>query len=74
MIEPKDGELDYDLYYKNPVKFYDHLLTQDITEHRVINRAKVETKVTKRQVSILLSELMGDKLSTLLSELVPCER
>ena len=35
MIEPKGGELNYNLAYKNPLKFYDQVMTQDIIQHKV---------------------------------------
>jgi hypothetical protein len=30
VIEPRGGELDYNLAYKNPLKFYEQVMTQDI--------------------------------------------
>lgn len=35
VIEPAGGELDYDLAYKNPLKFIDSVLAQDIRKHTV---------------------------------------
>lgn len=35
MIQPKEGEINYDLAHKNPLKFYDKVMQQDITEHKV---------------------------------------
>ncbi len=35
VIEPRGGELDYDLAYKNPLKFYDQVMSQDIIQHKV---------------------------------------
>lgn len=35
VIEPKGGELNYNLAYKNPLKFYDQVMTQDIIQHKV---------------------------------------
>lgn len=35
VIEPKGGELNYNLAYKNPLKFYDKVMSQDITQHKV---------------------------------------
>ena len=35
MIQPKEGEIDYKLAEKNVEKFYNKVLTQDVTEHKV---------------------------------------
>ena len=35
VIEPHGGEIKYDLHKKNPAKFYDHVINQDITKHSV---------------------------------------
>lgn len=35
VIEPKGGEINYDLAKKDPLKFYDKVMQQDITEHKV---------------------------------------
>lgn len=35
VIEPKGGELDYNLAYKNPKKFYESIIKQDIIEHKI---------------------------------------
>jgi len=35
LIEPKDGELNYDLAYRNPTKFYNRVMTQKVTQHKV---------------------------------------
>jgi hypothetical protein len=34
IIEPHGGELNYNLAHKNPLKFYDQVLNQDITKHK----------------------------------------
>jgi hypothetical protein len=35
LIEPKGGELDYDLAYTNPIKFYNNVISQDVIQHKV---------------------------------------
>ena len=35
VIEPKNGELDYDLAYKNHNKFYESVINSDVIEHKV---------------------------------------
>ena len=41
VIEPKEGEINYDLAKKNPNKFYDQVLSQDVREHKVQETRKV---------------------------------
>ena len=35
VIAPKDGEIDYEMSYKKPVKFYETVMKQKVTEHKV---------------------------------------
>ena len=35
VIEPHGGEINYDLAYKKPNKFYDNVMKQDVTQHKV---------------------------------------
>jgi hypothetical protein len=35
IIEPHNGELDYDLAKRNPNKFYDQVFRQQITKHKI---------------------------------------
>lgn len=35
VIQPKEGEINYKLAEKNPLKFYDKVMNQDVTEHKV---------------------------------------
>jgi len=35
VIQPKEGEINYDLFDKKPEKFYDKVMSQDVTEHKV---------------------------------------
>lgn len=48
VIEPKDGELDYDMAYKNPIKFYDQVMTQEILQHKVSKEKDEDGKVIKK--------------------------
>lgn len=56
IIEPHGGELNYNLAEKNPLKFYDQVFNQDITQHKVKEPAlkkkktdvELSSKVTKR--------------------------
>ena len=43
VIEPKEGEINYDLAKKNPNKFYDQVMKQDVREHKVQETKKVTT-------------------------------
>ena len=43
MIQPKDGEINYDRAMKNPNKFYDDVMNQDVLEHKVAMRTKTVT-------------------------------
>ena len=57
VIEPKGGELDYQLAYKNPLKFYEQVMTQDIIEHRVSKEQQglyLSVQVTKRMIGRIL--------------------
>ena len=64
VIEPKGGELDYDLADKNPLKFYDQVMSQDIIQHKVKKATEqtghdqagysLTTKVTKRKIGRIL--------------------
>ena len=44
MIQPKKGEIDYSLADKNIDKFYDKVLTQDVTEHKVSHKKASKTR------------------------------
>ena len=35
VIQPTDGEINYSLATKNPLKFYDKVMNQDVMEHKV---------------------------------------
>lgn len=66
IIEPHGGELNYNLAHKNPLKFYDQVLNQDITKHKFkqdesspSRRPKVEisSKVTKRPLQLIIEKI-----------------
>ena len=40
LIQPKEGELNYDNALKNPSKFYDRVMNQDVMEHRVAKKTR----------------------------------
>lgn len=66
VIEPHGGEINYNLAYSRPNKFYDNVMKQDVTQHKVRmsnanqtagnesprRRAKLEisSKITKRKI------------------------
>lgn len=68
VIEPKGGELNYALAYKNPVKFYNQVVSQQITQHKVWTdskgRQQVSSKVTQRKIGQILYTVT-DKLTEL---------
>ena len=46
MIQPNEGEIDYDVAKRDPNKFYDTVMNQDVVEHKVAK--KTRTKVVKK--------------------------
>ena len=38
VIQPKEGEINYDLARSSPVKFYDSVMNQDVVEHKVARK------------------------------------
>ena len=68
LIEPKGGALNYDLAYRNPKKFYQKVLTQKVTQHKVIDgknsSCNITSKVTQRKIGKILSAIQS-KLSAL---------
>ena len=38
VIQPKEGEINYDLAQKSPLKFYDKVMTQDVVEYKVAQK------------------------------------
>ena len=35
VVQPKEGEIKYGMATKNPIKFYDTVMKQKVTEHKV---------------------------------------
>ena len=46
VIQPKEGEIDYDVAKRDPNKFYDTVMNQDVVEHKVAK--KTRTKFVKK--------------------------
>lgn len=46
VIQPKEGEINYDMAQKSPLKFYDKVMSQDVMEHKVA--MKTRTSVVKQ--------------------------
>ena len=71
VIEPKGGELDYQLAYNNPVKFYNKVLSQQITSHKITTdkkgRQTLETQKTQRKVGRVLYKVT-DQLTALFKQ------
>jgi len=64
VIEPKGGMIDYSMARKNPLKFYDNVMKQDIQEHscakdskRGNSPLKYRTQLTKRAIAKVLSTI-----------------
>jgi hypothetical protein len=78
VIEPRGGELDYDMAYKNPLQFYNQVMTQDIIQHKVTkatatNQDGTQTdgyamtvKVTKRKIGRILYAVQNKILELVL--------
>ena len=50
VVQPKEGEIDYSMAEKNPVKFIDKVLSQDVLEHKIAK--KTRTSVVKQNSSV----------------------
>jgi len=62
VIEPKGGEINYDLAFKNPLKFYDNVMNQDIREHSATAKGrksplKYSNILTKRAIAKVLNAI-----------------
>lgn len=40
VIQPKEGEINYDLAKKSPLKFYDKVMNAEVVEHKVQAKTK----------------------------------
>ena len=75
VIQPKEGEINYDLAEKSPLKFYDKVMSQDVVEHKVAakqserrdgqpwrfgrERLEMKTRTTKRAVAEILQAVQA---------------
>lgn len=65
VIEPKGGEINYALAFKNPLKFYDNVMNQDIREHSCAKSGgkksplKYNNILTKRAIAKVLFAIEG---------------
>jgi hypothetical protein len=70
VIEPKGGEINYALAHKDPLKFYDNVMSQDIREHSVASKGtkvRYSNVLTKRAIAKVL-EMFETKLASLIKE------
>jgi hypothetical protein len=72
VIEPKGGEINYDLAFKNPLKFYDNVMNQDIREHSCAAKGghspmRYSNVLTKRAIAKVLNAIER-KLSKLIKQ------
>ena len=42
VVQPKEGEINYDIAEKNPLKFYDKVMNQDVLEHKISKKTRTE--------------------------------
>jgi hypothetical protein len=64
LIEPEGGELNYELAYRDPLGFYNQVMTQNVTQHKAKDydspkrngcyQVELTTKVTHRQIGKIL--------------------
>ena len=69
LIEPMGGEINYKVARRNPLKFYDQVMNQDVLQHKIEDigskQVKMTTKVTHRKIGKILQAVQS-KLSDLL--------
>ena len=78
VIQPKEGEINYDLAAKNPLKFYDKVMGQDVMEHKVSEVKGLKssprkgegelpkTKITKKAKTLELKSRMTKRAIALI--------
>ena len=59
IIEPTQGELDYRIAYKDPIKFYDLVMEQEVVQHKLsdgVQKGTVEisSKITQRKIGKIM--------------------
>lgn len=73
VIQPQGGEINYDMAFKNPIKFYNNVMNQDIREHSAAegktrkSPLKYRNILTKRAIAQVLA-LIENKLCQLVKE------
>lgn len=76
VIEPKGGELDYDLARRDPATFYDQVITQEVSQHKAKDLRSAEgrrqiditSKLTHRKISKVLNSVQDKMKQYLASE------
>jgi hypothetical protein len=63
VIEPHEGELDYDLAYTNPTKFLDDFVEQDITKHKVRENKEIGAENAKKDAQAKAENKLSPKRS-----------
>jgi len=81
VIQPTQGEINYDLAAKSPLKFYNNVMNQDVVEHKIgrsdgmasdshykaIRKMTMSSRMTKRHVGQILIAVQN-KLYALIGE------
>jgi hypothetical protein len=49
IVEPKGGQINYDIVRKNPIKFYDQVFNQEIVKHK-IKEEETQARRSKTQI------------------------
>lgn len=64
VIEPKEGELPYDMVHKDPNAFYDLVMNQDVLQHKVhdvkhdgVKKHELTSEVTQRAIGRILKSI-----------------
>ena len=63
IIEPQ--RLDYNLAYRDPIKFYDQVMQQSVVQHKCQDNGEVTSKVTHRKIGKIL-KAVGKKLQDIM--------
>lgn len=58
LVEPIAGELNYNLAYTNPLKFYDQVMEQRVVQHSVADRTSTQFEVSTRVTQRKIAEIM----------------
>ena len=72
VIEPKGGEINYSVAYKDPLRFYDNVMKQDIVEHKISqkhlgNQPCVYKKMNTKRAIAVFFEVIDRQLTALMS-------